>query len=75
MVPTSLAAVPIGKRVSASSVITYFTPGMDSKRAVLSLMNDVSVAPRKSRFSSCSLPRLRSHPIHFCSDSFHRRRR
>jgi len=27
----------------------------------------VSVAPRRSRFSSCSLPRLRSHPIHFPS--------
>ena len=34
-----------------------------------------SVAPRSSRFSSCSLPRLRSQPIHFLSDGFHNRLR
>ena len=32
-------------------------------------------APRSRRFSSCSLPRLRSQPIHLPSPSFHMRRR
>ena len=37
--------------------------------------NVVSVAPRSSRLSSCSLPRLRSQPIQRPSPSFHTRRR
>ena len=35
----------------------------------------VSVAPRTRRLNSSSLPRLRSHPIHTCSRSFHCRSR
>ena len=35
----------------------------------------VSAAPRSNRFISCSLPRLRSQPIHTPSASFHTRRR
>ena len=38
-------------------------------------MKVVSVAPRSSRFSSCSLPRLRSQPIQRPSPSFQTRRR
>ena len=38
-------------------------------------MKVVSVAPRSSRFNSCSLPRLRSQPIHRPSLSFQTRRR
>ena len=35
--------------------------------------NVVSDAPRSSRFSSWSFPRLRSHPIHRCWPSFQTR--
>ena len=38
-------------------------------------MNVVSVAPRRSRLSSHSLPLLRSHPIHFLSPALKTRRR
>ena len=38
-------------------------------------MKVVSLAPRSRRFSSCSLPRLRSQPIHRRWLSFHTRRR
>ena len=37
--------------------------GRRQRRRAVDWMKVVSVAPRSSRFSSCSLPRLRSQPI------------
>ena len=47
----------------------------DSCAAIHRRRKVVSVAPRRKRFSSCSLPRLRSQPIHLPSHSFQTRLR
>ena len=74
-VPTSSVATPNGMIVSASSVMTNRTAGGGGAWCGTFVMNDVSVAPRSSRLNSCSLPRLRSHPIHVPCAGFHCRPR
>ena len=75
IVPTRRVATPRGSRVSASSVITYRTASGTAGGRPWVGMNVVSGAARRRRFSSRSFPRLRSHPIHFPSSSFHVRLR
>ena len=75
MAPTSRVTAPLGRRVSASSVMTYRMSHGAANASPAAGRNDVSIAPLRRRFSSWSFPRLRSHPIHACSLSFHRRRR
>ena len=65
ILPISRRTASRGSLVSASSVTTYRTSAGTS--VVLKL---VSVAPRSSRFSSCSFPRLRSHPSQHNSLAF-----
>ena len=74
MIPINSRATPRGSRVSVSSVMQYLICGSIDRSPTLSVKL-VSVAPRSSRLNSSILPRLRSHPIHRPSRSFHWRMR
>ena len=75
ILPISRKLASRGNLVSASSVITNRTSAGTCGGPSPVGTKVVSVAPRSSRLSSCSLPRLRSQPIHLPSDGFNTRRR
>src|SRR6185312_5335754 len=59
ILPMSVSAAPRGRRVSASRLMTYWTPPGALSGLPPTAMKLVSFEPRSKRLNSCSLPRLR----------------
>ncbi len=77
IVPTMRAADPGGSKVSASTVMMYFTmpKALRVASSAQTGRKEVSLLPLKKRPSSWSFPRLRSHPIQVSWEGFHKRLR